>query len=165
MRLSSIQKRILNEHKQQELDYYNSMLPKDKISYSKYLANHKDENPSPSYWFNNLKKKDNVMEDFVYKIMGFNSLVEYKGLEPYDRHHYYVYLYRKADWGFKNTLLSPREWVRTREENKLNMDFTEIGRKMNLDDETVRKIYHEAIRKIKVFIQKNPRFKELEEYL
>lgn len=165
MRLSKAQQNVLDNHGQDELDYHNNMTKQEKIKYREYIKNHPDKNPSPSYWYNNLKKNDDKMLSFVRRLMGERAGEEYKTLEYTIKKDYYIYLYSKEKFGMKNTLLTPREWVRVKEENKLNTDFAEIAERFKVSEEMIRTIYKEAIKKIKKFIDKHPEYKELKEYL
>lgn len=160
--LGRIQKDILKVYGEKELTYYNGFSEHERMAYSRYIRNH-DEIYPPTIWYKEIKKQNSKMEDYVEKLFGSKGLAEFKALEKDDRHHYYVYIYRKKR--NLDELATPNQWLKNRDDNRLNMNFTEIAKKLNLDDETIRKIYSEAIQKIKIFIMKNPRFKELEEYL
>lgn len=160
------EQRILDKFGEKELLYCRNMSPNDINSYHIYVQKNLDDYISPSEWFNSLKKHDNKMEEAIKEVMGEQGLMEYLNLSLKERWKYYTYLFRRVKQNKKQTRhLTPREWYINKEDNKLNMDFAEIAERLKLDEETVRKVYHEAIRKIKVLIDRHPKFQDLIEYL
>lgn len=162
MKYGKVQREILLIYGRNELDYYNTLNDRDRMAYCRYCNNHEEVQP-PTIWYETIRKKTNKMELYVEQLFGENGLREYRSMQVNDRHNYYVYLYRKKS-GI-DELLTPYQWRRIRDENRENMDFTEIARKLELDDETVRKAYSSAMQKIKFYIIRNPKFKYLIEYL
>lgn len=160
------EQRILDKFDETELEYCRNMKPNDRESYYGYIRHNMNTYVSPSEWFKTIKKKENKIEKFISDTLGEKYIKEYNNLEQNDKVSYYTYLYRRVKYNRKDTEhLTPKRWFIHKEDNKLNMDFTEIAKELHLDDETVRKIYNTAIQKIRIFIMKNPKFKELEEYI
>ena len=165
-RLYKIHKFVLKKYGQKHLDYYKNMKENDRGSYSVYVNKNLDNYVSPQEWFDNIKKKDHKLAEYVEKHMGSKCLLEYNALEIDDKTNYYLYLKQREKYGVLNELnLTPREWFNNKIEREMNTDFSVIAQRLNVSVESVREWYKEGIRKIKKIIKDNPKYKEWNEFL
>lgn len=152
------ERKIFDKFGEEELLFLRNMILKNKNAYRMYFQYYGGDLKSPSYWFNNIRKTNSIIEDCLKDKLG-DKYDEIKQLTTKEVHKYYSYIQTRERFHTTSKILSPIEW-RDRKQLK-DREFSEIAKQLGISIYAVKRAYLCGMKKLKKIIISNPKYRDL----